>query len=233
MYRVRKGMWYLPAVSEITVYDLLDRINSNKPPLLIDVRSAQEFNEGYGHIPNARSIPIMELASNLEDLQSFKEKEIVTICPGGGMSLIAAEIMAEADFKDVKSLTGGIDLWYKKGYLTTTAEDIIYPHEDIKPGSSKGKGRAKIIDGKQPLDEKSMSEVHHTLDVRNLSCPIPVLKSKKALEALKINQVLQILATDPGSMADIPTWAHVTGQELISAEERGPKDYRFLVRRLK
>ncbi|MFQ6088692.1 MAG: rhodanese-like domain-containing protein [Candidatus Methanofastidiosia archaeon] len=127
LYRVRKRRWYLPAVSEITVDDLLDRINSNLPPLIIDVRDRKEFDgaEGayraYGHIPNARSIPIMELASNFEDLHSFKEKEIVTICPGGGMSLIAVEIMAEAGFKDVKSLTGGMDLWHKKGYPTTTS----------------------------------------------------------------------------------------------------------------
>ena len=77
-----------------------------------------------------------------------------------------------------------------------------------------------------------MTEVHHTLDARNLSCPMPVLKSKKALKSLEINQVLEILATDPGSMADIPAWTRTTGQELISAEERGPKDYRFLVKRL-
>ena len=77
-----------------------------------------------------------------------------------------------------------------------------------------------------------MTEVNQTLDARNLSCPMPVLKSKKALKSLDINQVLEIIATDPGSMADIPAWTRTTGQELISAEERGPKDYRFLVRRL-
>jgi tRNA 2-thiouridine synthesizing protein A len=77
-----------------------------------------------------------------------------------------------------------------------------------------------------------MTEIHQTLDARNLSCPMPVLKSKKALKSLEINQVLEILATDPGSMADIPAWTRTTGQELISAEERGPKNYRFLVRRL-
>jgi len=66
-------------------------------------------------------IPIMELKSNLEDLDSFKEKEIVTICPGGGLSLVAVEILTEAGFKDVKSLKGGLDLWREKGYPTTTA----------------------------------------------------------------------------------------------------------------
>ena len=78
-----------------------------------------------------------------------------------------------------------------------------------------------------------MSEVHQTLDARGLSCPMPVLKSKKALKALEIGQVLEILSTDPGSMADIPAWTMSTGQELVSSEELGPKDFRYLVKRLK
>ena len=112
--------------SEISVDDLFDRVNSNQPPLLIDVRSAPEYNgtdelSRYGHIPNARSIPMLELNSALEDLDSFKEKEIVTMCPGGGISLVAVDILVEAGFKDVKSLNGGTDLWHKNGYPTTTS----------------------------------------------------------------------------------------------------------------
>ena len=114
LFSYEKGEW-----SEITVDDLFDRVNSNRPPLLIDVRSPKEFNEGYGHIPNARSIQILELESKLEDLDSFKEKEIVTICPGGGLSLVAVDILIEAGFTNVKSLKGGTDMWYKKGYPTT------------------------------------------------------------------------------------------------------------------
>jgi len=121
LYRVRKRAWFLPAVSEMTVGQLFDRINSNLPPVLIDVRGAKAFDGDDGHIPNARSISILELTSSFEDLHAFKEKEIVTICPGGGMSLIAAEIMVEAGFKDVKSLTGGFDLWVKSGYPTTAS----------------------------------------------------------------------------------------------------------------
>ena len=78
-----------------------------------------------------------------------------------------------------------------------------------------------------------MSEVHKTLDARNLSCPMPVLKSKKALNEIQIGQILEILATDPGSMADIPAWTRTTGQDLLSSEELGPKDFRFLVKRQK
>ena len=231
LFSLVRMKWYIPGVSEMTVDQLNDRINSNLSPIIIDTRDKREFYgaEGswrkYGHIPNAKLVPIMQLSANLENLSSFKEKEIVTICPGGGMSMIAAEIMVKVGFKDVKSLKGGMDKWHKKGYHTTTAEtaeDIIHSLEDIK-----------IIERKQPLDEKSLIEVHRTLDVRNLSCPIPVLKSKKALEKLKIGQVLEILTTDPGSKNDIPAWAHVTGQELISEEESGPEDYRFIVKRLK
>jgi rhodanese-related sulfurtransferase len=90
---------------------------------MIDIRSAEEFNgtgmSKYGHIPNARSIDILELDSNLEDLEPFKGKEIVTMCQGGGLSLAAVEILIDAGFKDVKSLKGGTDLWHKKGYPTT------------------------------------------------------------------------------------------------------------------
>jgi len=78
-----------------------------------------------------------------------------------------------------------------------------------------------------------MTKVHKTLDARGLACPMPIVKSMQAIKKLRINQVLEILTTDPGSKADIPTWARATGQELIASEERGPEDFRFLVKRLK
>ena len=78
-----------------------------------------------------------------------------------------------------------------------------------------------------------MTKVNKKLDARKLACPMPVLKSRKIIKKMKINQVLEILTTDPGSMNDIPAWAQVTGQELISKEEVGPKEFRFLVRKLK
>jgi len=108
-----------PKWSEITVDELYERLDSDPPALLIDVRSVEDFNGGYGHIPNSRLIPMLELESNIEDLSSFKDKEIVTMCPGGGLSLVAVDILTEAGFKDVKSLKGGTDMWHEKGYPTT------------------------------------------------------------------------------------------------------------------
>ena len=112
-----------PEWSEITVDDLFVRFDSNPPALLIDVRSAAEFNGEYGHIPNAILIPMLELESKIESLSYFKNKEIITMCPGGGMSLVAVDILNEAGFRDVKSLKGGTDLWHKKGYPTTKAQN--------------------------------------------------------------------------------------------------------------
>ncbi|MFW9996319.1 MAG: rhodanese-like domain-containing protein [Candidatus Odinarchaeota archaeon] len=105
--------------SEITALELLDRLNSSNPPLVIDIRSDRDFDKG--HVSIAKRIPIPELESNLEDLQSFKSKDIVTICPGGGLSLVAADILAEAGFKHARSLRGGMDEWYQSGYPTITS----------------------------------------------------------------------------------------------------------------
>jgi len=51
-----KWLLHITGLPEITVDNLLDRINSDQPPLLIDVRSPAKFNGGYGHIQNTRSI---------------------------------------------------------------------------------------------------------------------------------------------------------------------------------
>jgi len=78
-----------------------------------------------------------------------------------------------------------------------------------------------------------MTKVNKTVDARGLSCPMPIVKSMQAMKKIRINQVLEILTTDPGSKKDIPTWAKATHQELVSFEERGPGNFRFLVKKLK
>ncbi len=57
------------------------------------------------------------------------------------------------------------------------------------------------------------------LDAKGLSCPLPILKTKKAVEALGKGQVLKVVATDPGSKNDMAAWAKRTGNELLKTEE--------------
>ncbi|NPD90494.1 MAG: rhodanese-like domain-containing protein [Asgard group archaeon] len=111
--------------SEITVDDLLERINSNRPPLILDIRTIQEFNGVDGHIPYAKSIALSKIKSNLKALQTFKEKEIVTVCPGGGLSLAAVDILVKVGFNNAKSLHGGMDLWSQKEYPVTKSQNQV------------------------------------------------------------------------------------------------------------
>jgi len=59
-----------------------------------------------------------------------------------------------------------------------------------------------------------------TLDCRGLSCPMPLLKTKKALKKLKPGQILEILGTDPGSKNDIPDYAKKQGDEFLGFEDK-------------
>ena len=68
------------------------------------------------------------------------------------------------------------------------------------------------------------------LDARGLSCPLPILKTKKTLNELASGQVLKVVATDPGSVKDFAAWSKSTGHALV---DRGVDAgvYRFVLRR--
>jgi tRNA 2-thiouridine synthesizing protein A len=76
-----------------------------------------------------------------------------------------------------------------------------------------------------------MEETSSLLDVRGLSCPLPVLKANKALRALPPGARLTVLATDPAAVKDFAAYAEETGHTLLSsaAEEGGV--FRFLLQR--
>jgi tRNA 2-thiouridine synthesizing protein A len=69
-----------------------------------------------------------------------------------------------------------------------------------------------------------------TLDVKGLACPLPILKAKKALSALPKGATLEVLSTDPGSLADFTAFSESTGNALLEHSESGGV-YRFLLRR--
>ncbi|HEY8027192.1 MAG TPA: sulfurtransferase TusA family protein [Burkholderiaceae bacterium] len=68
------------------------------------------------------------------------------------------------------------------------------------------------------------------LDARGLNCPLPILKTKKALADMTSGQVLRVVATDPGSVRDFQAFARQTGNELVSHGEEN-KEFIFLMRR--
>ena len=54
------------------------------------------------------------------------------------------------------------------------------------------------------------------LDVKGLNCPLPILRTKKALSEMSSGQVLRVLATDPGAVKDFHAFARQTGNQLLS-----------------
>jgi tRNA 2-thiouridine synthesizing protein A len=68
-----------------------------------------------------------------------------------------------------------------------------------------------------------------TLDVKGLACPLPILKARKALLALPKGATLEVLSTDPGSLADFAAFSEATGNALVEQSESGGV-YRFVLR---
>jgi len=68
------------------------------------------------------------------------------------------------------------------------------------------------------------------LDTSGMTCPIPVLKAKKAIMGLKSGEVLEVIATDPGSVLDFEVFCGVSGHTLLSHSESGGV-FRFEIQR--
>jgi tRNA 2-thiouridine synthesizing protein A len=60
-----------------------------------------------------------------------------------------------------------------------------------------------------------------TLDAKGLNCPLPILKTKKMLKGMTSGQTLEVMATDPGSIADMTAFCNQTGNELLSQSNQG------------
>ncbi|MBI5739238.1 MAG: sulfurtransferase TusA family protein [Nitrospirae bacterium] len=64
-------------------------------------------------------------------------------------------------------------------------------------------------------------DANKTLDCKGLNCPMPIVKTKKALETMNTGEVLRIEATDKGSKSDMAAFSSRTGNELIEVKEEG------------
>lgn len=63
----------------------------------------------------------------------------------------------------------------------------------------------------------SVIEAIQHLDVKGLQCPMPIVKTAKAMKELGSGAVIEVLATDPGSVKDFAAWSKVTGNELLES----------------
>ncbi len=69
------------------------------------------------------------------------------------------------------------------------------------------------------------------LDLKGLVCPVPVVKVANAIKTIDVGGIIEASATDPGILADIPSWCHGTGHELLDIARNG-KAFIFRVRKV-
>ncbi len=73
-------------------------------------------------------------------------------------------------------------------------------------------------------------EIAQRIDAKGLSCPMPIVKTAQAIKSMGPGQLLEVLATDPGSVKDFAAWSKTTGNEIVEQSADGGV-YRFVLRR--
>jgi tRNA 2-thiouridine synthesizing protein A len=69
-----------------------------------------------------------------------------------------------------------------------------------------------------------------TLDMKGFACPLPIARTAQAIRELAVGDLLEVLATDPGSVPDFAAWSATTGHELVERSEEGGV-FRFVIRK--
>ncbi len=75
-------------------------------------------------------------------------------------------------------------------------------------------------------------ETVQELDCRGLGCPLPIIKTKQAIDKMEVGQMLKMMATDPGSVNDMAAWVSKTGHELVDSARDGDV-FSYFIRKIK
>lgn len=97
------------AVGTITPAELSQRLKEPNPPIILDVRTRDEYSSG--HIDAALNLPHDELERRLDEIPVNKASEIVVYCRSGKRALIAEKILVEKGYTNIKDLAGHWQGW--------------------------------------------------------------------------------------------------------------------------
>lgn len=84
-------------------------------PLVLDVREPEEFTGQLGHVPGSMLIPLRQIASRIDELQSHKDRAVIAVCRSGVRSTTAAAILTSMGFEQVLNMKGGMLAWNDRG----------------------------------------------------------------------------------------------------------------------
>jgi rhodanese-related sulfurtransferase len=94
---------------QISPAELAEKLRSENPPHLLDVRQPDEH--AFVSLPNSTLIPLGEIASRLDELEDWRDEEIVVYCHHGVRSLNGIAQLKHFGFAKLQNLAGGIDRW--------------------------------------------------------------------------------------------------------------------------
>ena len=77
-----------------------------------------------------------------------------------------------------------------------------------------------------------MDVITRTVDAKGQSCPGPLVALARALKDARTGDLFELLATDPGSRSDVPSWAEISGNELVEAEVLDDDSFRYVIRKV-
>jgi len=106
---IRKG-------AMLSITDLKQRIDAGEDILLLDVRTAEDYDGEQGHIAGSLLLPLEQLEQRIDEISDYYEKPVVTICRTDRKSAKAAQLLAEKGFADVHVAKMGMTDWIKNRY---------------------------------------------------------------------------------------------------------------------
>jgi NADPH-dependent 2,4-dienoyl-CoA reductase/sulfur reductase-like enzyme/peroxiredoxin family protein/rhodanese-related sulfurtransferase/TusA-related sulfurtransferase len=181
---------------------------------LMDVRTPDEY--GIGTLDGAVNIPQNEVRGRLTEIP--RDRKIVLFCGVGKRAYMSERVLRQNGFEEVYNLSGGMKT-YELSTRKQSNEDIFsrdFIGEDDTIYQADPHARDREADSAGPVK---------TLDVDacGLQCPGPVLKLKTEMDSLKPGEMIRETATDPGFAKDVYAWAKMTGNSVVSVEQRGSK----------
>ena len=176
-----------------------------KKVVIIDSRTPLEFS--IGHIDGAINIPYYGIRKNLDKLPKDKDTPIIVYCNVGHTAYLFIKVLVNNGYTNVSNLLGGYKI-YKALHQKNIVEELHNPEH-------------RRLDGDEPQiinTDYREDEVKIFIDACGLQCPGPIMQTYKAVEKLKIGEVVKIIATDSGYFNDVAKWCETTGNTLLKKE---------------
>jgi uncharacterized membrane protein YdjX (TVP38/TMEM64 family) len=107
---------HLHRASTLSVETLKAKLDQHQDVYVLDVRTAADFVNEQGHIPQAHNIPVEDLARRLDELADFRDRLIAIVCRTDKRSMKAATLLSQKGFVDTQVVQGGMTAWNQQGY---------------------------------------------------------------------------------------------------------------------